>query len=96
MDLLYQRYASPFSIMSGYIRTCRFEEFVNSFIDAVNQDREDQTAWDFYLHKVWSEISYADFRAEMEVTKSNREMTNREMIEIIKQSNSILDNFNPE
>ena len=40
MDLLFQRYASPFLFVDGMIQTGRFAEFVIEFIKTTNQEKE--------------------------------------------------------
>ena len=61
MDLLFKRYANPFPFMDGMIQTGRFSEFVQQILEKTNSEREEQTAWEFFLHKVW-EGSFADFK----------------------------------
>ena len=94
MDLLFKRYANPFPFVDGMIQTGRFSEFVQSFIEKENSEREEQTAWDFWLHKVW-EGSFTDFRSEMENDKKNKQMSEKTMEATIKDSMNILKNFNP-
>jgi hypothetical protein len=91
MDLLFKRYADPFSLLSGYIQTSRFCEFVNTFCE---QKMEDDR-WEFYLHKVWDK-TYADFRDTLQNTQDLQEMSEAEMEATVKKSMDILGNFNPE
>ena len=95
MDLLFKRYASPFSFMEGMIRTGRFSEFVTSFVKTINQEREDETDWEFYLHKVW-QGSFADFREEMKTNKENMNLSKGTIETTILHSMNILNNFNPD
>lgn len=94
MDQLFKRYADPFPFMDGMIQTGRFSEFVRQFLEMINSEREEQTAWEFWLHKVW-EGSFTDFRAEIENDKKNRQMSEKTMETTIKDSMNILKNFNP-
>ena len=94
MDLLFKRYANPFPFVDGMIQTGRFSEFVRSFLEKENSEREEQTAWEFWLHKVW-EGSFADFKSEMENDKKNKQMSEKTMEATIKDSMNILKNFNP-
>lgn len=90
MDLLFQRYASPFPFVDGMIQTGRFSEFVDEFMKAkIESDR-----WDLYLHKVWDK-TYEDFKRESEVFQNSRNLTESEVETTIKHSMNILDNFNP-
>lgn len=95
MDLLFKRYANPFPFVDGMIQTNRFSEFVRSFIEKENSEREEQTAWEFWLHKVW-EGSFAEFKNDMESDKKNKQMSEQTMETTIKDSMNILKNFNPE
>ena len=94
MDLLFKRYASPFSFMEGMIQTGRFDEFVVEFIKTVNDELEEKTTWEIYLHKV-NEGSYKDFVDEIENDKKNQNMTEDDKESILQKSLGILNNFNP-
>jgi hypothetical protein len=94
MDLLFKRYANPFPFMDGMIQTGRFYEFVRQIIEKENSEREEQTAWEYFLHKVW-EGSFADFLSGMENDKKNKQMSEKTMETTIKDSMNILKNFNP-
>lgn len=88
MDLLYQRYASPFSFIDGMIQTGRFEEFVFEFIKLDNEQKE----WEFYLHKIFDK-SFAEFKSSVEV---HSEPSNENLETIVQNSNSMLKNFIPD
>lgn len=94
MDRLHQRYADPYPFMDGMIQTGRFAEFVQQFLETDHKEREEQTSWEYFLHKVW-EGSFADFKAEMDNNKKNQQMSERTMETTIKDSMNILKNFNP-
>ena len=94
MDLLYQRYASPFSFMDGMIATGRFCEFVTQFDRTVAEEKAEQLNWEFWLHKVFSG-SYADFKAEMQTTIQNQAMSEQAIEATVQISTNILNNFNP-
>ena len=95
MDQLYQRYADPFSFITGMIQTGRFNEFVDKFIEKVGKDREDKLDWEFYLHKVW-EGTFEEFKREIEINKENQRMSKRTIETTVQDSMDILNNFNPE
>jgi hypothetical protein len=95
MDLLFKRYASPFLFIDGMIRTGRFCSFVEEFCETIMKEKEEQTNWEYFLHKVW-EGSFKDFKANIE---NNRELQNlsKTIIETtVQKSMNILNNFNPE
>lgn len=91
MDLLFKKYADPFSLLNGYIQTLRFHEFVNNFIKQKNEDDR----WEFFLHKVWDK-SYNEFCTEQQTAQDLRNMSGVAMETTVKESMSILGNFNPE
>ena len=95
MDLLFKRYASPFLFMGEYLRSGRFHEFVFEFVKTINEEHENDVNWSFYLHKV-QEGSYQDFIDEIEINKQNRNMTESDTEEIVKESFNILNNFTPD
>ena len=95
MDLLFKRYASPFLFVDGMIQTGRFCDFVDDFIKTINQEKEDQNDWEFFLHKVW-EGSFKDFKEEIENNKQNQNMSKRTVETTVNHSMNILNSFNPE
>lgn len=90
MDLLFKRYADPFSLINGYIQTARFCEFINSFAEYVTEDEK----WDFYLHRVWDK-SYPEYCEALKNSQALRNMSEGEMEATIKKSMNILGNFSP-
>ena len=91
MDLLFKRYADPFSLMNGYIQTSRFCEFIHNF---VKQKAEDDK-WEFFLHKVWDK-TFPEFCESLQTSQDLQEMSDDDIEATIKQSMNILGNFNPE
>lgn len=94
LDELYKRYSNPFPLIDGMIQTGRFAEWVNKFVDTINSEREEQTLWDYWLHKDW-ENSFADFKSELETDKANQNMSEQAMETTIQNSLDILKDFNP-
>ena len=95
MDLLYQRYASPFSFIDGMILSGRFLEFVRSFWKNVHEEKNEEKSWEFYLHRVF-EGSFEDFMEKQKNDAEHRNLSERTIETTIIQTNSILKNFNPE
>lgn len=90
MDLLFKRYADPFSLLTGYIQTSRFCEFIKTFCD---QKMEDDR-WEYFLHKVWDK-SYSEFCEALQVTQDLHAMSDDDIEATVKKSMNILGNFNP-
>ena len=95
MDWLFKRYANPFPFLNGMILTGRFADFVDEFVQVLKDEREEQTSWEFYLHKVM-EGSFQDFKEGMKNEKSHKEMSSKAIETAINDSVNILNNFNPE
>lgn len=95
MDWLFKRYANPFPFINGMIFTGRFADFVDEFVQIVRDEKEEQTSWDFYLHKVM-EGSFIEFRESMKNEKTHKEMSEKAIETAINDSMNILNNFNPE
>ena len=95
MDLLFKRYASPFLFMDKYLQSGCFNEFVDSFIDTINEERKHKYNWEFYLHRVLDK-SFSEFMEAVEVEQENQNMTEADVETTIKNSMNILANFNPE
>lgn len=91
MDLLFRRYADPFSLVDGYIQTGRFCEFIGAFFAQKHEDDR----WEFFLHKVWDK-SYKEFCEEMQTTQDLQAMSSATIEATVKKSMNILGNFNPE
>ena len=95
MDLLFKRYASPFVFLDGMIQTDRFSEFVSEFVHTVNEENEDQTSWEFFLHKI-QEGSFKDFKEGLENDKQNQNISASTIESTVQNSMDILNKFSPE
>ena len=94
MDLLYQRYASPFLFMDGMIETGRFSEFVDEFIKTYNKEKEEKLDWEYFLHKVY-DMTFKEFKDHIKVNSETQNMTVRTIETTINDSLKILGNFKP-
>ena len=95
MDLLFKRYASPFSFIDGMMQTGRFDEFVVELVNTVNKEKEDVSLWEFYLHKGDPETSFKDFAEGIEKDSENQKMTEEEKASTVNMAMDILNNFIP-
>ena len=94
MDLLYQRYADPFSFMNGMIDTGRFSEFVDEFLKTYNKEKEDKLDWEYFLHKVY-DMTFKDFKDQIKVNSETQQMSVRTIETTVNDSLNILNNFTP-
>ena len=93
-DLLFRRYASPMQLVSQMIRTRRLEEFVMQLVEMHNDEMEDKSLWEIWLHKIFDK-SFADFRNE--VTGEKKAAPSAEEIKsTVKDSMNILAGFVPD
>ena len=91
MDLLFKRYADPFSLLDGYIQTSRFCDFLHEF----GKLKEEDDRWEFFLHKVWNK-NYKEFREDLQTSQDLQEMSDDDIEATVKMSMNILGNFNPD
>lgn len=93
MDLLFHRYASPLVLLDAYLASGRFAEFVNEVITLTNEETENDTLWEFFLHKVfdqsWGEFMKSTKRIEPVQQEIDFETT-------IQDSAKMLEAFSPE
>lgn len=83
-DLLYRRYASPHFIVEKMIRRGRFKEFVESLIRKQNEEADEKTMWELYLHKVYNK-SFDEFRNELKQNSSFKRIDKEALIADIRQ-----------
>lgn len=80
-------------MLDGMISTGRFFEFVDAFIDTYNEEQEEKTLWEYWLHRVFDK-SYDEFRT---LTGSNEQHaeapTQEDAQNIVSESKAILNNF---
>ena len=90
MDLLFKRYASPFSLLEMFISTGRFSDFVNEFIEIQNEESE----WEFYIHRVFDK-SFDEFKSSISSRRNNMIPTDEPLETTLQNSKSLLNNFIP-
>lgn len=96
MDLLCKRYsASPFIFLNGFLQTGRFCDFIDNFITTVQEEKEEQKLWEYFLMRVW-EGSFEDFKENIKNNEKHANMSANEIETTVNYSMNILNNFNPE
>lgn len=95
MDLLFKRYADPFIFLDGMIATGRMYEFVREITAIQNKENENNTLWEFFLHKVYDK-SYSEFLQENKVQQAQPEESDIDFETTINSSYSMLQGFCPE
>ena len=92
MDLLFSRYASPFVLLDTLIFINSTSDFINEMFETINKEREEQTQWDFFLHKVYNK-TWKEFIDEINISNEEKEI---DLGATLNKSKSMLKNFTPE
>ena len=92
MDLLFSRYASPFVLLDCLICTNSLSEFIDDLFKFINEEREENTQWEFFLHKVYNK-SWKEFIDEINVSNEQKEI---DLGATLNKSKNMLKNFTPE
>lgn len=90
MDLLFQKYASPFLFLDEVIANGDFVEWLNEFIQAEN----DNQTWEVWLHKVYDK-DFESFKTSVIDSQRKPQITFEAVKETINNSKEILNNFKP-
>lgn len=91
--MLFRRYASPMVFLDKMIQSKRLYEFVCEFVNIHNAELEDQTKWDFWLHKVFDQ-TFKDFIEGTNNAQSQPERPSEEELKTtVKESMEILNGF---
>lgn len=91
--MLYQRYANPLELLDGMLMAGQMHGFVSKIIDMYNDEMEEKTNWEYWLHKDW-ERSWPEFLQALN-DKPHAAPTQQETLEIVKESMSIMASFDP-
>jgi hypothetical protein len=76
------------------IDTGRLFEFCREVIHIRNEELEEETAWEVWLHKVF-EQSWQDFRASLNDDSTNAAPTQEDLKRTASESANLLANFRP-
>ena len=92
MDLLFKRYASPFVLLDNFIAMGSLSDFIDDFFKFINEEQQEDTKWQFFLHKVFDK-SWKEFCEEIESVDKAKGI---DLGATIKKSYNMLNNFAPE
>ena len=93
MDLLAQRYASPFLVLDEFIRLHQLHEFTVEILKTIADEKVHEVRWQFYLHKVYGK-SWEDFLKSCEQPKE-AEVSQEQIKTTVDESRNILEGFIP-
>ena len=92
MDLLFQRYASPFTLLNELILMKSLSTYIDDLFVFIGEEKQEQTKWEFFLHKVFGK-SWKEFCEELEISNNTEKI---DLGETITKSKNILTNFTPD
>lgn len=96
MDLLAQRYASPFLILDDFIRLHQLHEFAMEILKTIAEEKIHNARWDFWLHKVFSNMSFDEYVRKCEQSQVQEQgMTHEQIGNVINESKKMLEGFVP-
>ena len=84
------------TILDKMILTGRLSEFVREFVTIRNEETDEQTKWEYWLHKVIDK-SYKEFleQTERAAERTSESASKEELEETVFASSSILNSFCP-
>ena len=96
MDLLAQRYASPFLILDDFIRLQQLHDFVIEILKTIAEEKMHDARWQFYLHKVYNMTFEEYVRKCEQPQQAEQYMSHAEIGNVINESKKMLEGFMPE
>lgn len=91
MDLLFNRYASPFSLLDHMIENGSLSDFVEYALEA----NEEKNQWEFYLNKHSADQSFEEFKNSIKDT-ANQKTSKVALETTVNETMTLLQNFVPE
>lgn len=95
MDLLAQRYASPFLILDEFIRLNQLHEFLVQTLSRIADEKVHDARWQFWLHKVFN-MTFEDYVRRCEEPEQETQINYAQIGGIISDSKELLNGFVPE
>lgn len=82
-------------LLDAMIQTNRLREFVAEIIKLYNEEQEDKTIWELWLHKVFDE-SFTDFKKKLKLGTVQSAPKKEEIEKTVKDSFAMLNGFEPD
>ena len=96
MDLLAQRYASPFLMLDEFIRLNQLHDFVLEVLQTIAEEKVHEARWQYYLHKVYG-MSFEDYVRKCEQPQDGEEyMSHEDISNVVNESRNMIEGFVPE
>ena len=82
-------------ILDKMIQARRLTEFIREFVKIRNQELEDQTRWEFWLHRVF-DMTFKEFLSKTEQATETEEVLPDEVLQAtVLESMGIINGFCP-
>lgn len=95
MDLLAQRYASPFFVLDEFIRLKQLHEFLVQTLTRIADEKVHDARWNFWLHKVF-DMTFEEYVRQCEEPEQAAEIDFAQIGGIISDSQNVLAGYVPE
>lgn len=95
MDLLSQRYASPFLVLDEFIKLQQLHDFTVELFNTMAEEKIHKARWEYYLAKV-HEMSFEDYVQLCEQKAEEDDISYENIGSIINDSFSMLEGYSPE
>lgn len=96
MDLLAQRYASPFLILDEFVRLRQLHEFIVETLTRIADEKVHEKRWEFWLHRV-IDMTFEDYvRLCEQPPEVEQQMNYAKIGSIINDSKTLLNGFVPD
>jgi hypothetical protein len=82
-------------LLNQMIKTRRLEEFVLELVNIHNEEMEDKTLWEVWLHRIFDK-GFAEFKESLGMGKETAAPTQEEMRSTVQESFDILAGFVPD
>lgn len=93
--MLFHRYSQPMVILDRMIQGKRLAEFIREFVNIRNEETEETSQWEFWLHKVF-DMTYAEFKSAISPNNTNGVAPpEEELKQTVMASREMLDCFTP-
>lgn len=94
---MFQRYSNPLELMDMMIQSGRLCEFMTEMLHIRNEEMEEKTLWEVWLHKVY-DMNWNEFRESLNDKSSTTDAapTHEKLTETVRASAQMLMNFCPD
>ena len=95
MDLLAQRYASPYLLLDDFIRLRQLHDFIVDTLTRIAEEKVHDKRWDFWVHRVY-DMTFEEYVRRCEEPQKPKEMNYSQIGSIINDSKKMLIGFVPD